>query len=126
MGRGKIVIFSKQSPLTVMISEVVGQGASKVVCCCSAEQTLATCRYEMPALVIIVSITPFVDGSGLITHLRRSDKRHPPIYVISWQHSENAVLSLLECGVDQYFTFPISIARLRLKVAEQLKNDSER
>lgn len=35
------------------------------------------------------------------------------VYVVSWLQSEQAVLSLLECGVDQYMAFPLSLQRLR-------------
>jgi DNA-binding response OmpR family regulator len=45
--------------------------------------------------------------------------------VVSWQQAENVVLSLLECGVDQYFTFPICMGRLRNKVREELKQHYE-
>lgn len=40
----------------------------------------------------------------------------------SWrgQQAEQSVLSLLECGVDQYLTFPVSLQRLRTKVANEL------
>ena len=34
--------------------------------------------------------------------------------------SEQAVLSLLECGVDQYMAFPLSLQRLRGKVSNEL------
>ena len=40
--------------------------------------------------------------------------------MLTWQQAEQTVLSLLECGVDQYLTFPVSLARLRSKVAEEL------
>lgn len=75
--------------------------------------------------MIILSIRPFMNGSGLIADIRQRDKRRPPIYVVSWQQAENVVLSLLECGVDQYFTFPICMGRLRNKVREELKQHYE-
>lgn len=107
------------------MTEIVGGVASRVVCCQSIEQTIATCQREEPDLVIILSIKPFLNGSGLIAEIRQRDKRRPPIYVVSWQQAENVVLSLLECGVDQYFTFPICIGRLRNKAAEELKHRYE-
>ena len=122
MSRGKIVIYSPCSLLAGVMTEIVGGVASRVVCCQSIEQTVATCQREEPDLVIILSIKPFLNGSGLIAEIRQRDKRRPPIYVVSWQQAENVVLSLLECGVDQYFTFPICIGRLRNKAAEELKH----
>lgn len=125
MSRGKIVIYSPCSLLAGVMTEIVGGVASRVVCCQSIEQTIATCQREEPDLVIILSIKPFLNGSGLIAEIRQRDKRRPPIYVVSWQQAENVVLSLLECGVDQYFTFPICIGRLRNKAAEELKHRYE-
>lgn len=125
MSRGKIVIYSPCSLLAGVMSEIVGGVASRVVCCQSIEQTITTCQREEPDLVIILSIKPFLNGSGLIAEIRQRDKRRPPIYVVSWQQAENVVLSLLECGVDQYFTFPICIGRLRNKAAEELKHRYE-
>ncbi len=46
--------------------------------------------------------------------------RRPRIFFVAWQHSEHAVLSVLDGGVDQYMTFPVNLQRLRLKVAECL------
>lgn len=125
MNRGKIVIYSPCSLLAGIITEIVGGVASRVVCCQSTEQTAATCQRVEPDLVIILSIRPFMNGSGLIADIRQRDKRRPPIYVVSWQQAENVVLSLLECGVDQYFTFPICMGRLRNKVREELKQHYE-
>ena len=62
------------------------------------------------------------NSDDLIADIRQRDKRRPPIYVVSWQQAENVVLSLLECGVDQYMTFPICMSRLRMKTEAQLSN----
>ena len=45
--------------------------------------------------------------------VRPAGLRRPLFYVVSWLQSEQAVLSLLECGVDQYMAFPLSLQRLR-------------
>ena len=52
--------------------------------------------------------------------LRPPGLRRPLVYVVAWQQAEQSVLSLLECGVDQYLTFPVSLQRLRTKVANEL------
>ncbi len=121
MARGKIVIYSLDNTAASLIAEVVAASCRKVICCHTADQTVATCLREEPDLVIILLITPFMDGSELIRRIRHSNRRRPPIYVISWQQSEQTVLSLLECGVDQYLTFPICMGRLRGKAFEQMK-----
>lgn len=123
MAQGKIVIYSPSSATAGLIAEVVAESCRKVICCLTADQTVATCQREEPDLVIILLITPFMSGSDLVRRIRHIDKCRPPIYVISWQQSEQTVLSLLECGVDQYLTFPICMGRLRGKAIEQLKTE---
>ncbi len=69
-------------------------------------------------LVIVLTVSPYscCDCIGR----RRKGLRRPIVYVVAWQHSEQAVLSLLENGVDQYMTFPVNLQRLRGKVADEL------
>lgn len=120
MGKSKIVIYSHRSASAALVAEIVGCEATNVICCSSPDQMIATCIHKQPDLVIILAIKPFIDGSELIKRIRLSDKRNPPIYVIAWQQSEQIVLSLLECSVDQYMTFPICMSRLRGKSHTQL------
>ena len=42
--------------------------------------------------------------------------RRPEIVVISWQHDEQTVMGLIEGGIDQYMTFPLSLRRLCIKL----------
>ena len=115
MSKSKIVIYSRCSAAATLVAEIVECDSSRVICCTSTEQTIATCTHQTPDLVIILAIRPFIDGSELIKRIRQGNKRQPPIYVVAWQQSEQIVLSLLECGVDQYMTFPICMSRLRGK-----------
>lgn len=71
-------------------------------------------------VVIVLRTSPFLSGTDVVRDLRPKGLRKPQMFVISWQQSENMVLSLLECGVDQYMTFPVSLHRLRMKVADEL------
>lgn len=59
-------------------------------------------------------------GRDVVRILRPPGLRKPLVYVVAWQQAEQSVLSLLECGVDQYLTFPVSLQRLRMKVANDL------
>ena len=60
------------------------------------------------------------DVSDVVRGVRPAGLRRPLFYVVSWLQSEQAVLSLLECGVDQYMAFPLSLQRLRGKVSNDL------
>lgn len=47
--------------------------------------------------------------------------RRSKLYLLSWHHTASVAASLLEQGVDQCLTLPISISRLRRKVADLLQ-----
>ena len=78
-------------------------------CGAELERLCARVLFDM---VIVLRTAPFFCGpEGL---------RRPVVYVLSWQQCEQTVLALLECGVDQYLTFPVSLQRLRAKVVSDL------
>lgn len=78
------------------------------------------CRRILFDVVIVLHVAPFLCGRDIVRGVRPAGLRRPLFYVVSWQQSEQTVLSLLECGVDQYMTFPLSLQRLRGKVANDL------
>lgn len=67
-------------------------------------------------LVIALHVWPFCCGAEVLRRLRPERLPRPAVYVVAWQQSEQTVLGLLECGVDQYLTFPLNLMRLRGKV----------
>lgn len=126
MNRGKIVIYSQQQHLSALVAEIIGGNEGQVICCTSYRQMINTCNRESPSLVIILSTTPFMNGSELVSNIRATRRHRPLIYVITWQQSEQAILSLLECGADQYMTFPVCMSRLRYKAMEHTQYEWNR
>lgn len=91
--------------------------------CCSAiyhtqttHETLSLNESIHPDLIIVISTSPLLKSPQLIQGLRGKSTHRPQIFVITWQLSEQVVIGLLEMGIDQYMTFPISVERLRSKV----------
>ncbi len=97
-----------------------GMDDVELSCAHSVEQMCAECRRMLFDMVIVLSVEPFFGGRDIVSMVRPRQIAHPVVYVISWSQSEQTVLSLIECGVDQYMTFPISLQRLRSKVANEL------
>lgn len=89
--------------------------------CAGAEVVDETRTEELRAcdIVVVLGAAAFVSGRLSVERLRRQGERRPEIFVISWQHTEQTVLGLLECGVDQYMTFPVCLGRLRIKAADE-------
>lgn len=88
----------------------------EVSCADSLGEMFDDCRRSLFDLVILLDASWFNCGCDLIRKIRPDGLQHPEVYVIAWQQAEQTVLSLLECGVDQYMTFPLSLPRLRAKV----------
>lgn len=78
------------------------------------------CRRVLFDLILVLDVSSFLAGRNPVERVRPQGLRRPLIYVVTWQQAEQTVLSLLECGVDQYLTFPVSLARLRGKVSDEL------
>lgn len=107
-----IVVFSSRRSVAVLIARIISNATNRVTWCATQKQLLEICERVQPEMVIIVAMTPFVDGSGFVDMIRTCQRKRPTIYVIGWQQNPRLVLSLLESGVDQYLTFPISMFRL--------------
>ena len=122
MQQTKIAIYSPCRFAAAMVAEVVADSRAEVVCCSSIEQLLSAYGSQRADIVIILDIKPFINGEELTSKLRHK-RGKPLIYVVSWQQSEQMVLSLLESGVDQYMTFPICMSRLRGKSQNAMCNE---
>lgn len=66
--------------------------------------------------VVVLGAAGFVSGRLSAGMLRRCGGGRPEIFVVSWQHGEQTVLGLIESGIDQYMTFPLSLRRLCVKL----------
>lgn len=120
MTQKKVIIYSLYDHSARLIEGVLSNMGCWVTRCKTSEQMIALCRSANPSLVIILNSSLLINGSELIRDIRPNTKHEPLIYVISWQQSEQVVLSLLEIGVDQYMTFPICLHRLKAKAAKML------
>ena len=121
MTQKNIVIYSTNSEAATLVKEVVRTLGCTVTCCHTEEQTIDAVESTRPAIVILLSISPLINGSQLIPRLRPNRTSSPAIFVIAWQQAEQTILSILEGGIDQYMTFPISIHRLYNKTQAILK-----
>ena len=120
MNRGTVLIYSQHTLQATLLAAIVSDCHSQIICSSNLAHTIEICQAQKPPLIIFLNTAPFMNGQRLTESIRSIGHYHPTIYVISWQQSEHTVLSLLECGVDQYMTFPICMTRLRSKAATYL------
>ena len=122
-GRGfmnRILIVSDDIFLRDMVRLSLIDMRTEVRCAADADEMEGLCRRVLFDLVIVVGTSAFFSGCDVVRTLRPAGLKRPLVYVVAWQHAEQTVLSLLECGVDQYMTFPVSLQRLRTKIANAL------
>ena len=116
----RILIVSDDIFLRDMVRLSLIDMRTEVRCAADADEMEGLCRRVLFDLVIVVGTSAFFSGCDVVRTLRPAGLKRPLVYVVAWQHAEQTVLSLLECGVDQYMTFPVSLQRLRTKIANAL------
>lgn len=116
----QILIIGDAGPLRDMIACAVDRMGIVSVCVRTAAEGEADCRRGRFDRVMVLDAAMFADGRVSVERLRPQGVRRPEIYVLSWHHSEHTVLSLLECGVNQYITFPVNLRRLCRKIGNDV------
>lgn len=119
----RILIVSDDAFLRDMIRLSLADLHAEVHCADDTAAMERLCRRVLFDLVIVLRVAPFLCGTDVVRRVRPEGLRRPQFYVIAWQQAEQTVLSLLESGVDQYMTFPVSLQRLRRKVADALTGE---
>lgn len=115
-----IVLYSPCHASARLVAEIAKLSHCEIKHCSTTEQTINVSLATQPSLIIILCITPIINGEGFIPRLRTVSNRRPTIFVIAWHQSEQTILSLLEAGVDQYMTFPLCMQRLYNKICSLL------
>ena len=116
----RVLIVGSDTLMREMTASLLADVAAEVSSAKSLAEVKQECRRGAFDLVIMLELAPFFDGTEPINILRPSGIRRPELVVFSWQHSERMVLSLFECGVSQYITFPINARRVKRKLCEAL------
>lgn len=96
-------------------SSAAGSGARVEVVPIPADSDFKTAVAGCYA-VVVLGAARLISGRLPIAELHRQSALRPQIYVVSWQIGEQTVLGLLESGIDQYMTFPLSLRRLCFKL----------
>lgn len=116
----RILIVSNEDFLPRLVGLALADLGAEIHYASGGDDMERLCRRVLFDLILVLEVTLFLAGRNLVERVRPEGLRRPLVYVVTWQQAEQTVLSLLECGVDQYMTFPVSLARLRGKVSDEL------
>lgn len=112
----KILVFSPSFRMRAMIVGMLTAPGVEIESVTSRDALFKRCAEKLFDKVVIEDYRLFMDGGGSVERIRAHFTSMPKIVVLSSAIDEQSVLSLLECGVDQYLLLPISPDRLRRKV----------
>ena len=112
----KILVFSPSFRMIAMIVGMLTAPDVEIESVTSREALFKRCAEKLFDKVVIEDYRLFMDGGGSVAKIRAHFTAKPKIVVLSAAIDEQSVLSLLECGVDQYLLLPVSPDRLRRKV----------
>ena len=118
--RRRILLVAEDAFACEVVRLTLDDLEAEIYCTTDCEGMRTLCRRITFDLIIVLQAAMFLCGGNPVREVRPAGLRHPVVYVLSWQQTEQTVLSLLEAGVDQYMTFPVNLQRLRRKVAEEL------
>lgn len=118
----QVLIIGNEGFVRDMIACAIDRTGVAAVCVEDPAEVEQECRSGRFERVVVLGCSRFADGRITVERLRPKGARRPEIYVLSWHHSEHAVLSLLECGVNQYITFPVNLRRLCRKIGEATRD----
>ena len=112
----KILVFSTSFRMRAMIVGMLTAPGVEIESVTSRDALFKRCAEKLFDRVVIEDYRLFMDAGGSVDRIRAHFTSMPKIVVLSSAIDEQSVLSLLECGVDQYLLLPISPDRLRRKV----------
>ena len=112
----KILVYSPSFRMRAMIVGILTTPGVEVESVTSRQALFKRCSEKLFDRVVFDDVRLFMDGAGSVAKIRRHFTSRPKIVVLSASVDEQTVLSLLECGVDQYLLLPLSAERLRRKV----------
>ncbi len=116
-----LLLVSNNPLQTSIISMVLDAPGIEIHTIDRGQCVVEFCQKHSIKLIIFLSISPYFTSMNIVEKLRESLPSLPSIYVIAASHSATTLLTLMECGVNQYMSLPLNLLRLRSKVFGLLK-----
>lgn len=116
-----ILIAAPERALLEVLAGCLSRLGLEVVTAHSHRELRWRCRRGDYGLIISRFVTPLVASPGEVARLRGRG-RHTPLFILSHTRDERVVVTLLERGVSQFLSLPVSSERLVRKVAGVVLN----
>lgn len=117
----KIVIHSASAELRALIRGLLSDIDALFIPTASRKELFRVCKSSRCDLLLTDDVRMFMNGSDAVEQIRQGGYL-PQIFVLSYDLSEDTVTALLEAGVNQFITLPITPERLYHKVSTQYRD----
>ncbi len=114
----KILIHSFSAEFRALIRGLLSDMDAEIVTTSSREEMYEECRTANYDLLLTDDARMFMNGSNAMMRIRSVDATLP-VFILSYDLSEESVTALLEQGVSQFITLPVAVDRLRKKIESQ-------
>jgi PAS domain S-box-containing protein len=119
---GRVLVVDDNADLRDYMRRILSQAGHEVTVAVDGQDALETVRASVPDLIVSDVMMPRLDGFGLLRELRADPAlRETPVLLLSARAGEEARVSGLESGADDYLTKPFSARELLARVAGNLQ-----
>lgn len=110
------IIHSSKSEFRALLRGIVATAATTICEASTRKELFSLCEANRFDILFTDDVRMFMNGSQAVERIRPATMR-PQLFVFAHDLSEDSVVALLEMGVNQFVTLPLSPTRLRSKLA---------
>lgn len=118
-----VIIAAREEPIIRVLERALKGVGVDVERAHSHRQLLRKCNTRHYRLIISRFVAPLVQSRGEVARLRGCGPA-THLFVLSHTRDERVVVTLLERGVSQFLSLPVSLSRLMCKIEQELHKDS--
>lgn len=115
----KFIIHSQDANLVALLMGLLSDIEATFEHTSSREELFAKCLNSKYDLVLTDDVRMFMNGTDAIREIRHNTVL-PQIFILSHDISEDTVTALLEDGINQFISLPITPERFRGKLFSKL------
>lgn len=121
MAKARILAVDDSATILEMIKAILESGGYEVITASDGNEALVTAREHSPDLILLDVMLPGLDGYRVCRLLKFDQKyKHIPIIMLTAKSEEQAMVTGLRTGANQYLTKPVEPERLLAAVAQEL------
>lgn len=114
----KILIHSFSAEFRALIGGLLANMDAEVTTTTSRKALFERCRAAHYDLLLTDDARMFMNGQDAMKRVRCADA-NLPVFILSYDLTEESVTALLEEGVNQFISLPVAVDRLQRKVESQ-------